>query len=180
MSLFFVQPPKTDGIVIVNSFKLRSVFLDVKPSLDDITKSNVRNNRISHGYPQQKDLLSEKKSLDIVYRNTKPIINILRVMGVLPFQRPSIGFTEFRFASRSMLYSAVMFIVLLVYVIYVGISRIHIVQNLEGRFEEAVIAYLFIVNLLQIIIVPILWYEIRKITKLFNDWTEFEVKFIFY
>lgn len=114
MSLFFVQPPKTDDILIVNSFKPRSVFLDVKPSLDDVDKPNLRNNRISHGYPQQKSLLSAKSSLDIVYKNTKPILNILRVMGVLPFQRPAIGFTEFRFASGAMLYSAIIFILLLV------------------------------------------------------------------
>lgn len=114
MSLFFVQPPKTDNILIVNSFKPRNVFLDVKPSIDDIKRTNLKNIRISHGFPQQKNLLSEKNTLDIVYRNTKPIFNILRVMGVLPFQRPAIGITEFKFVSGSMLYSAIVFIGLLV------------------------------------------------------------------
>jgi gustatory receptor len=45
----------------------------------------------------------------------------------------------------------------------------------EGRFEEAVIAYLFIVNLLPILIVPIMLYEGRKIAAILNEWNEFEV-----
>jgi len=49
-------------------------------------------------------------------------------------------------------------------------NRIHIVRSLSGPFEEAVIAYLFLVNILPIMIIPILWYEARKIAKLFNDW----------
>lgn len=54
-------------------------------------------------------------------------------------------------------------------------DRIAIVRTLEGRFEEAVIAYLFIVNLLPIIIVPLMWYESRKIANWLNSWADFEV-----
>lgn len=54
-------------------------------------------------------------------------------------------------------------------------KRIEIVQNAEGRFEEAVIAYLFIVNLLPIFIVPIMWYEAKKIASILNEWSNFEV-----
>lgn len=48
-------------------------------------------------------------------------------------------------------------------------------QNLEGKFVEAVIAYLFIVNLLPIIIVPLMWYEGIKIASILNSWMDFEV-----
>lgn len=48
-------------------------------------------------------------------------------------------------------------------------------RTLEGRFEEAVIAYLFIVNLLPIIIVPLMWYESKKIASILNSWMDFEV-----
>jgi len=58
---------------------------------------------------------------------------------------------------------------------YVANNRIHIVRSLSGPFEEAVIAYLFLVNILPIMIIPILWYEARKIARLFNDWDDFEV-----
>jgi gustatory receptor len=54
-------------------------------------------------------------------------------------------------------------------------DRIASVQNLEGRFEEAVIAYLFIVNLLPLIIVVLMWYESRKIASILNGWAELEV-----
>jgi gustatory receptor len=49
-----------------------------------------------------------------------------------------------------------------------------VVRTLEGRFEEAVIAYLFIVNLLPCIMIPILWSEIGKVATVLNSWSEFE------
>lgn len=61
------------------------------------------------------------------------------------------------------------------YVVFVVIKRIAIVRNLEGRFEEAVIAYLFIVNLLPVIIVPMMWYEATKVVVVWNHWSDFEV-----
>lgn len=54
-------------------------------------------------------------------------------------------------------------------------NRIAIVTSLSGPFEEAVIAYLFLVNILPLILIPILWWESRKIAKLWNDWDDFEV-----
>lgn len=54
------------------------------------------------------------------------------------------------------------------------ILRFRIIANLEGKFEEAVIAYLFIVNVFPIIIVPLMWYENRNVANVLNSWTEFE------
>lgn len=62
-----------------------------------------------------------------------------------------------------------------IYSSYILMNRIAIVRTLEGRFEEAVIAYLFIVNLLPIIIVPLMWYESQKVAAIFNSWADFEV-----
>lgn len=45
---------------------------------------------------------------------------------------------------------------------------------MEGKFEEAVIAYLFIVNILPVIIIPLMWYECRKVTTVLNSWCDFE------
>lgn len=58
---------------------------------------------------------------------------------------------------------------------FILIDRISSVSNLEGRFVEAVIAYLFIVNLLPILIVPMMWYEGGKVAAILNSWAEFEV-----
>lgn len=62
------------------------------------------------------------------------------------------------------------------YVFFIARNRIEIIQSLEGRFEESVIAYLFLLNTLPILIIPMTWIETRKFTDVLNNWTEFEVK----
>lgn len=57
-------------------------------------------------------------------------------------------------------------------------NRIRIVQSLEGRFEESVIAYLFLLNILPILIIPMIWLETEKFTEVLNNWTEFEVRLL--
>lgn len=61
-----------------------------------------------------------------------------------------------------------------------GIQRVKIVQSLEGRFEESVIAYLFLVNILPLIIVPLIWCETGKFAAVLNDWSDFEVRIIIF
>ena len=61
---------------------------------------------------------------------------------------------------------------------YVANNRITIVTSLSGPFEEAVIAYLFLVNILPIFLIPLMWWETRKICSLVNDWDDFEVKML--
>lgn len=64
------------------------------------------------------------------------------------------------------------------YVFFIARNRIEIIQSLEGRFEESVIAYLFLLNTLPILIIPMTWIETRKFTDVLNNWTEFEVKWL--
>ena len=61
------------------------------------------------------------------------------------------------------------------YVFFIARDRIEIISSLEGRFEESVIAYLFLLNILPILIIPMTWIETRKFTDVLNNWTEFEV-----
>lgn len=61
------------------------------------------------------------------------------------------------------------------YVFFIARNRIDIIQSLEGRFEESVIAYLFLLNILPILIIPMTWIETQKFTDVLNNWTEFEV-----
>lgn len=61
---------------------------------------------------------------------------------------------------------------------FIARDRIDIIQSLEGRFEESVIAYLFLLNILPILIIPMTWIETSKFTDVLNNWTEFEVKLI--
>lgn len=50
------------------------------------------------------------------------------------------------------------------------------VKSLKGSFEESVIAYLFLLNILPILIIPMMWLETGKFTEVLNNWTEFEVR----
>ncbi|XP_065076024.1 gustatory and odorant receptor 24-like [Ochlerotatus camptorhynchus] len=163
--------------------KSRTVFLDAKPIYheDKPTISNAFNNRVGFPPNSARDafgLESEFNSRsDIVYGITKPIYNVLRMLGVFPFSRPSPGVTLFTCASSSMAYCSVFFVTLMVYVSYITFQRIQIVRTLEGRFEEAVIAYLFIVNILPVLIIPLMWYETRKVSNLLNQWVDFEAMY---
>lgn len=58
---------------------------------------------------------------------------------------------------------------------FVALNRLKIIRNLEGRFEEAIIAYLFLVNLVPVLIIPMMWYEAKKVAQLLNHWSDFEV-----
>lgn len=144
------------------------------------------------------------RTQDIAYKSSMPVYSFLRLFGVFPYIRKVPGQAEFKLFSKPMAYSVCFFILLLVctnlcphpkkkthepfhsvffsisqcYVIYVGIHRIEVVQSLEGRFEESVIAYLFLVNILPILIVPMIWTETGKFTKVLNDWTDFEVCYV--
>lgn len=138
---------------------------------------------------------------DVVFEALRPVLNFLRFMGVFPYTRDKPGEAKFKILSQSMIYSFVAFSALLVsknkrknkvflkrkkknspqsYVVYIAIGRIHIVTSLEGRFEEAVIAYLFLVNILPVLIVPMIWTETGKFATVLNDWMDFEVLLILF
>lgn len=101
--------------------KARNVFLDTNPTLDDDDfKQSNRNKRLSHGNDDSmwgfhqgssfKDMYNpaaerQVSTMDIVYNNCKPVYNILRGMGVLPYTRTAQGHTEFKIASPAMGYS---------------------------------------------------------------------------
>ncbi|XP_058456058.1 gustatory and odorant receptor 24 [Malaya genurostris] len=148
------------------------VFLNVKPAFQEREPNNGPREfavREAFGVGNEINVKS-----DIVYNNTKPIYSILRILGVLPFTRPKPGVTLFTSASPAMAYCAFFMLLLTIYTSFILIHRIDHVRTLEGRFEEAVIAYLFIVNIFPLLIIPIMWYETRKVTNLLNSWVDFE------
>ncbi|KAL9696542.1 hypothetical protein quinque_016121 [Culex quinquefasciatus] len=164
--------------------KTRAVFLDAKPAYLDHQQHQNRQttngfgNRVGFAEGPPREAFGDGGVViksDIIYDSSKPIYNVLRLLGVFPFMRPTAGMTMFACASPAMAYSVVFLVVLTIYVVFIMISRIDIVRTLEGRFEEAVIAYLFIVNILPLIIIPLMWYETRKVSNLLNNWVDFEV-----
>lgn len=136
-----------------------------------------------------------------MYKSSLPVYRFLRVLGIFPYTRDQPGQAQLIIGSKYVAYAVVLFVLLAVkirffkmnakirvddfqkkknsrfqtYVSFIAIDRIEIIQSLEGRFEESVIAYLFLLNISPILIIPMTWIETRKFTEVLNNWTEFEV-----
>ncbi|XP_017477626.1 PREDICTED: gustatory and odorant receptor 63a-like [Rhagoletis zephyria] len=179
-----------------NSYNRRkkhdTVFLNVKPTFngqdgglrkystglldnEDNPYLNANISRGSRASVGTTTTLNENFRPNVFYNNIAPIQWFLHIIGVLPITRREAGKAKFLLNSIAFGYSFVFFILLAIYVSYVAKNRIGIVSSLSGPFEEAVIAYLFLVNILPLLLIPILWWEARKIAILWNDWDDFEI-----
>lgn len=154
--------------------KTNPIFLDVTPARTPYMKPPSPNAVA----PMRNNLINPILTKDIVYENIKPVYSLLRIMGVLPITRTSPGVNEFQIASPSMVYSGVVFFTMLSYVLYLSLHKVQILRTAEGKFEEAVIEYLFTVYLFPMVVVPIMWYETRKIAEVLNEWANFEVSYL--
>ncbi|XP_034835820.1 gustatory and odorant receptor 24 [Maniola hyperantus] len=151
--------------------KNKIIFLDITPARTPHMKSPSANSI----QPLRNNLIEPQINRDIIYENIKPVFFLLRALGVLPISRPSPGVNQFQIASPSMLYSFACYVCLIGYVLYLSLHKVQILRTAEGKFEEAVIEYLFTVYLFPMLLVPIMWYETRKIADILNGWVEFEV-----
>ncbi|XP_013185991.2 gustatory and odorant receptor 24 [Amyelois transitella] len=174
-SLFPTMIPIPNGIAsqMEEKPKNKIIFLDVTPARTPNMKPHSANAIV----PMQDNLIDPQISRDIIYENIKPVFSILRIMGVLPITRPKPGVSQFLIASPAMIYSAVIYFSLVSYVLYLSLNKVRIQRTAEGKFEEAVIEYLFTVYLFPMIAVPILWYETRKIADVLNSWVDFELMY---
>ncbi|XP_037947265.1 gustatory and odorant receptor 63a-like [Teleopsis dalmanni] len=169
--------------------KAEALFLNVKPVNTTAVRkySNALLDRMDSGFEGIESRRGTRHSISTIssmnpqftpsvfYRNIAPAQWFLRMIGVMPITRSRPGHNQFLIASLSFGYSIIFFIFLTVYVVFVANNRINIVTSLTGPFEEAVIAYLFLVNILPIFLVPIMWWEAKKIATLLNDWDDFEI-----
>jgi gustatory receptor len=155
--------------------KMNLIFLDVTPARTPHLKPTSPN-AIE---PIRNNLINLKVNRDIVYENIKPVFTIMRIMGVLPLTRSSPGKNDFQIVSPSMVYSMIVYFSMVAYVLYLSLHKVQILRTAEGKFEEAVIEYLFTVYLFPMLAVPLLWYETRKIAGVLNEWVNFEVRFIY-
>lgn len=147
------------------------VFLDVKPTHNVQMKPHSRNAVA----PLRDNLFDPVIHQDIIFNNIKPVLILLRLLGALPLTKPTAGVNKFKFASPAMLYSTVVLFSLATHVLYLSLHKVQILRTAEGKFEEAVIEYLFTVYLFPLLIIPVMWYETRKISGILNEWFEFEV-----
>ncbi|CAH4027627.1 unnamed protein product [Pieris brassicae] len=154
-----------------NKPKNKVIFLDVTPAR---TPYKVRPTSKNSVLPLKDNLITPEIYKDIVYENIKPVFTLLRMMGVLPITRSSTDKNQFNIASPSMLYSVFLYLCLIGYVLYLSLNKVQILRTAEGKFEEAVIEYLFTVYLFPMLAIPIMWYETRKIAEILNGWLAFE------
>uniref|UniRef100_A0A182N5Z3 Gustatory receptor n=1 Tax=Anopheles dirus TaxID=7168 RepID=A0A182N5Z3_9DIPT len=189
MSLYFnANTLRFDG-TMREPKRNRNVFLDVKPVAEQNADANpaaprtgqsrrnatVFSNRVGFPPVTPKEAFVNSGATSMVYESSKPIYMVLRALGVFPYTRhAATGETVFALASPAMAYCALFFLLITVYIAFILMNRIEIVRTLEGRFEESVIAYLFIVNILPMLIIPLMWYETRKVAGVVNGWTDFE------
>ncbi|XP_045517392.1 gustatory and odorant receptor 24 [Pieris brassicae] len=157
-----------------NKPKNKVIFLDVTPAR---TPYIVRPTSKNSVLPLKDNLITPEIYKDIVYENIKPVFTLLRMMGVLPITRSSTDKNQFNIASPSMLYSVFLYLCLIGYVLYLSLNKVQILRTAEGKFEEAVIEYLFTVYLFPMLAIPIMWYETRKIAEILNGWLAFEMAY---
>lgn len=112
------------------------------------------------------------KENGVIYDTLKPIYFLMRLMGIFPAANTDSGI--FKVNPQWLGYSVLVFAVVIGFIGYIKWHSIEVVRSQEGRFEEAVIDYLFTVYLLPIIINPIVWYEGRKLADVVTNWIFFE------
>ena len=166
-----ISMPNGFATQMADKSKNKIIFLDVAPARTPHMKP-MSSNSIA---PLHDNLIAPQINKDIIYENIKPVLALLRIMGALPLTRPSPGLNQFQIASPSMLYSFVCYVGLIGYISYLTLNKVQILRTAEGKFEEAVIEYLFTVYLFPVVVVPILWYETGKIAAILNGWVDFEV-----
>ncbi|KAF7269938.1 gustatory and odorant receptor 24-like [Rhynchophorus ferrugineus] len=94
-----------------------------------------------------------------MFESLKPIFLLLRTMGIFPIRHKS---ETFKVSLSWIAYSLIILMTVAGYIGYLKWTKVKITQNADGRFEEAVIDYLFTVYLVPIVISPIALYEARK------------------
>ncbi|XP_055376226.1 gustatory and odorant receptor 63a [Condylostylus longicornis] len=171
----------------MSNSKIKTVFLDVKPVPEKRRKSrrlsknatSSQRNSISL-YAENRPSLASLKSFanfkhDIMFNSIKPTYMFVKAIGALPIRKRRSEEAVFSTTSLDFFYSLAFFIGLLIYIGFVAVFRVSSIKSTEGRFEEAVIAYLFIINIFPVLIIPIMWAEAGKIAGVMNEWSDFEI-----
>ncbi|KAJ2954775.1 hypothetical protein O0L34_g3079 [Tuta absoluta] len=167
------QTVKPNRVHHHDMIKNKPIFLDVSPS----RSAHLRTPSAKSIEPIRDNFIAPSITRDVVYENMKPVFTLLRLMGAVPLTKPSAGVNQYHLASPAMLYSAVIFFSVVSYVLYLSLHKVQILRSAEGKFEEAVIEYLFTVYLFPLAVIPIMWYETRKIASVFNSWVDFEIEY---
>lgn len=118
------------------------------------------------------ELQRRQESESMVYDHLRPMIMVLRILGIFPIANISKGI--YRLTPALMAYSVFLFALIFGFIGYIKWDKVDFVQSAEGRFEEVVIEYLFTVYLVPIVLMPLSWLECRRLGMVLMDWGKFE------
>ncbi|CAH2010402.1 unnamed protein product [Acanthoscelides obtectus] len=114
----------------------------------------------------------ERKNVDsVLHESLKPMLTLMRVLGICPITQSG---PTFIVTLQLMIYSVVVFLIVCGYIGYIKWDKVEMVRTAEGRFEEAVIDYLFTIYLVPIVINMLSWYEARKQARVLTNIMAFE------
>lgn len=112
-----------------------------------------------------------KHTNNVLLHSLTPILVLMKILGIFPIENSG----DVCLVTRNLLaYSIVLFIFILSYITYMKYNKLDEVTTVEGRFEEAVIDYLFELYLLPIFINVITWFEVKKQARVLNEIKAFE------
>lgn len=94
-----------------------------------------------------------------IIQTLKPVLNSLRFFGIYPLNL--IG-PHFAVTLQWLIGSIFIYVLIAAFIIYIQWDNVKLVRSAEGRFEEAVIDYLFTVYLIPIILNPLVWYQAKR------------------
>ncbi|XP_030751043.1 gustatory and odorant receptor 24 [Sitophilus oryzae] len=106
-----------------------------------------------------------------IFESIKPMFLVLRTMGIFPVRQVS---DTFDVPMIWIIYSVLILLLIIAYIGYLKFIKVKIIRSAEGRFEEAVIDYLFTVYLIPIVISPIALYEAKKQANVLTHMMAFE------
>nr|CAI5848113.1 unnamed protein product [Callosobruchus analis] len=114
----------------------------------------------------------ERQNVDsVLYESLTPMLVLMKVLGIFPIAQRGPTFVV---TPPLMMYSVLLFILICGYVGYIKWDKVEMVRSAEGRFEEAVIDYLFSIYLVPIVINILSWYEARKQAMVLTSIMSFE------
>lgn len=145
----------------------RSVYLESSQSF--YQRHDIR--KPSKVDPKQIQDYQQSNIRSFVVDGFKPMMYLLRIIGIFPIG--AVGPT-FQVTKPLLAYSIFIFLFVLGLIGYIRWDKVEIVRSAEGRFEEAVIDYLFTIYLVPILINPLVWYEARKQANVLTAIVDFE------
>ncbi|CAG9864389.1 unnamed protein product, partial [Phyllotreta striolata] len=114
---------------------------------------------------------ARSSSNSVVFDSMRPLLMFMKIIGISPIAHVDLFF---QVTLQWMLYSGAIFLFMMGYIGYIQWDKLDMVRSSEGRFEEAVIDYLFSVYLLPIVINPIACVEAKKLARVLTNFMAFE------